>query len=493
MREILKISEALFSGWNRSNVNYCHWKSNEHLYEGLIGDTDLDVLVDVNDKAKAEKCLINLKYIKLVSQYGSRYQFVDDWVSCDADTGKLVHIHLHYKMITGHKGLKEYDLPWTELALDTRIKDEEFPVYIVDPNLEIIILLTRLGLKANYIKEFKALLGRYHISADTLAEIKYLKDKIDIKKTETIAQQYMGSNTQRFMYLLMDDKYDVTWFTRLRRLTKKQFKKYNRLPFLIEPLYRVFYYITIYARIYIKKKHWNNPITRKTVNEGVIIAFIGQDGAGKSTVTDEVYKWLTWKIDATKYYLGSGEHYFSWQKTLRAKMKKNSVVYRIFGNLLTVSNLKEIAKRTNKSICLAKMYAVKGGIAILDRYPQLSFEGINDGPKIRCNSKNKKLSKIARMYISRSAAIEEKYLQKAVEIQPDLVFKMILPPEESIRRKPEESLENVQRKHEIIKQLEFNNARVITIDATQDLREELRCIHNEIWSILLEREYGKTD
>ena len=53
---MLEIVVKLFEKWN-ANVCYCHWKSNEHLVEGLNGITDLDLLVSIDDKSKAESIL----------------------------------------------------------------------------------------------------------------------------------------------------------------------------------------------------------------------------------------------------------------------------------------------------------------------------------------------------------------------------------------------------------------------------------------------------
>ena len=41
-------------------------------------------------------------------------------------------------------------------------------------------------------------------------------------------------------------------------------------------------------------------------NGGCIIAFIGCDGSGKSTVSREILKWLNWKNDVEYFYMGSG-------------------------------------------------------------------------------------------------------------------------------------------------------------------------------------------
>ena len=72
-------------------------------------------------------------------------------------------------------------------------------------------------------------------------------------------------------------------------------------------------------------------------------------------------------------------------------------------------------------------------------------------------------------------------LKKAVRIQPDLVVKLMLTTEESLRRKPREKEENVQRKHEVIKQLEFPKSRVVVVDVMKDYGKELVEIKNIVW------------
>ena len=83
------------------------------------------------------------------------------------------------------------------------------------------------------------------------------------------------------------------------------------------------------------------------------------------------------------------------------------------------------------------------------------------------------------------AKAEERNIKKIVEHQPDVVIKLLLPPEESIRRKPQENLDAVREKHEIVKSLKFVNSDVYTIDATMPFEEELVLIKNIIWQHIL--------
>ena len=126
---MLQICKLLFELWNK-DVRYCHWKSNEHLIEGLQGTTDLDVFVLPEDRSLAEKKLKQCKYIKFTPQDSSRYPMVDEWIGFDESTGKLVHVHLHYRIITGTKFCKEYVFPMDKMMIDYRILDPETNVFI---------------------------------------------------------------------------------------------------------------------------------------------------------------------------------------------------------------------------------------------------------------------------------------------------------------------------------------------------------------------------
>jgi hypothetical protein len=109
------------------------------------------------------------------------------------------------------------------------------------------------------------------------------------------------------------------------------------------------------------------------------------------------------------------------------------------------------------------------------------YSGINDGPKIRSNYVPKISNALIRRYAEKCAEKEEKYLKSAVEHKCNVVFKLILPPEVSLQRKPEENIELVRKKHEIIKTLDFGSAECYTIDATMPYDDEIKMIKRIIW------------
>lgn len=495
--EILALCRSLFLRWNESGVVYCHWKSNEHLIPALMGKTDLDILISRDSQETAELIMTDLGLRKCKSQFGSRYRNVCDWLGVDP-SGAMIHIHLHYALLTGHQGLKEYNLPWTHDALAYRQLDEKTNVSVIDPNLEILELLTRVALKKvrSDIKKIKH--GTCFWNENDRREFTYLKERIHWDKVYSFSEKYFKNTDDIIAFLKMDTPTNSR-FLQCHKLILKDMQQYRQYNSITTMLLRNYYWFTIRCNHFLRNHLNRNTIIRKVVNPnaGMILAFIGQDGAGKSTVTNEIAGWLSWKLDARRFYLGSGDHYKSWQKSFLGYIEKNNIKNKKTGYLLyallTVSNYKKIAKAYARTTKKAERYAKKGGIALFDRYPQIFYEGRNDGPKIRPTLKKLKKTSLAYRFISHSANVEEKYIRNAINVKPDLVFKLMLSPEESIRRKPEESLEEVKIKHTIIQEWDFINVPTYQIDAEKDYSEEVKEIKEIIWEKIKESSLNYMD
>lgn len=477
---MLFISKELFTAWNDAHLLYCHWKSNEHLLPGLDGATDLDVLLSKEDKSQGEEILRKLDFLKCKSQYGSRYPGVDDWIGFDKEKGALIHVHLHYDLVTGHKGMKEYTLLWTDIALRTRVLDERFGVYIMEPNLEMVTLYTRIGLKADFKNIYRCRKGTFKFPEDVKQEIDWLKERVDMEKVFGLLERFYGGRANEVLAIIQKDSVDSSSFMQLRKITESVFKGCRRIKSFVRFREKAFFIYQNYLKknlqrfcIVISKKV---PVSEK----GLSIAFLGQDGAGKTTVTKLLIKWWSWKLDVKYIYLGSGENYFSLKRTLYRKISPKGSL-RHLRSILALTDTRDLTRKAYKNVKKAEKYVAKGGVVIFDRFPQVSYAGICDGPKIREKVQTTFGNSFMGKLLLPLARSEEKYIKKILSHHPDVVFKLLLPPEESIRRKPQESLEAVTKKHEIVKSLEFDGSDVYTIDATMPFEEEMIMIKNIIW------------
>lgn len=484
---MIQIVNELFSQWNSNDVLYCSWKGNSHLDDSMKGTSDFDILIAEKSLKNGCKILKQTGYMLCVTQRAARYPGIQDWVGVDPQTSIMIHVHLHLYMIAGHRGMMEYILPWNELALSTRQLDEKTGVYIMNASLEIILLYTRFGIECSDKKIVKKRCD-WSLKEKTIHEVAYLKERMDFAMCKEMAKNlYPMCYETLVQYILKDnlDSYDLKNITKFFRKECKQWLRYSSFVILLMKKYKKLEgaFMSIYLKKIFGFLYGRPAITKKipVSKKGLVIAFIGQDGAGKSTVTTDIEKWLSWKLDAHRYYLGSGDHYHSWQKSIQKSLpKRKGFFLSVFSAFLSLTKYNRLAKDVLKTIKNAEKYKDKGGIALFDRYPQTQFLGINDGPKIR-HMMSKTKSKYLHFVMSFFAKSEENTLKEAENKSPDVVFKLILSPEESMRRKPHEDIDKIKRKHEIIKCLSFGKAKVYEIDATMNYKDELILIKQLIW------------
>jgi len=57
--------------------------------------------------------------------------------------GRLVHLHLHFRLIVGERVLKNYHLPWETIILSRAILHPTLPIRILDPTSEALLCVIR--------------------------------------------------------------------------------------------------------------------------------------------------------------------------------------------------------------------------------------------------------------------------------------------------------------------------------------------------------------
>lgn len=480
MITILSICSALFEDWNYNNVCYCHWKGSNHIINGLTGASDLDILVDETHNNLATDLLRKNGFKQFKTQWGIRYKGVQDWIGLDKPTGKLVHIHYHNYMVMGHTGVMEYVFPLQKEVLESRILLEEYGVYVTNPNYELVSFFVRIGLEYPNKKLMKSTEG-YILTAKSIEEVIYLKERSSEEQIKNILDTLFPKTSSVILEIITKETVSAEDIKILSHLCKKYVKGNNALWINIiksKCIMAIMHYI-----IPMIHKSWGTPLRKVPISEeGFTIAFLGQDGAGKSTVTEDICKWLSWKIDYRLNYLGYGVQFDCWERRLQKRLQKRkdplSALIRMWLPFRIAIKLSENSKNV---IIRSKKYALNGTVILYDRYPQTMYSGINDGPKIRSSILPQLSSIVLRKIASCYASIEEKNLEKAVKLHPDLVVKLMLPVEESLRRKPHENYEAVKAKHEIIKSLPFEKSKVYTIDVTQPYESEILQIKSLIW------------
>ncbi len=479
---------------DENKIMYCHWKSNEHLEAALNGNTDLDILFLPEQRRKIDVILNECGLKRFRSVELMQYQSIEDYIGFDQETACIWHLHLHYRMTLGEKHLKGYTItPWTNYIINNRICTEE-GVYTALPECELVLLFVRMALKLRWRDACKK------ISRDDTVEMNWLKSRIDMQKLSRISEEMLNIELSHQIMELVD----------------LSIKKRNQLIGLQTRLRKHLKYFTGYSKM---ESWWNRskrelfwikgsatrrlgintlkPCRRISPSGGVSIVFIGCDGAGKSTTLSYVKKELNKKLDVVTLYMGSGEGNSS---LIRKPMKL--IANKIGGRGLGHEVEKEYQERLGKKVSLkARLYSLakvvwgvslaqekkhklnqmtyarnSGMIVLADRYPQAEIMGYGDGPLLSRYLKSKGL-------LSRIANWECCIYASASINKPDLVIKLTVPTQLAIERKPEMTVEEIENKKTIVRQLHIGNYEV-EIDTSESIEKTRSKVMAAIWNVL---------
>ncbi len=501
-RHALGVVRELFDRLNLEDVSYCHWKSNEHLGAAVAGVTDLDVLVALETSPALAGTLHDTGFKRVLAVADRAYAGIEDFLALDASTGRLAHLHLHHQLVLGEKGLKGYRLPWEDRMLSTRRMDEEHAVYVADPHLEMLLLIVRSALKLRARDLIRSLLRKPYFRGRMLKEFDWLAERVEETQLVDTARPLVGEQAAYALTVIVSG-----------RPSARQLLAFGRLVTPGLSTYRT--YGSVAARRERWRREWRTRWNRtrqrrfgvpmpskRTIPQGLVVAFMGCDGSGKSTVTREVNRWLSWKLDVLSVYFGSGDGPVSllrrplrfsrslrrWRtrgsgsapsgsargQLLRQRDAGESIGF--LRQLRSVWSALALAYEKRQRLARAQQARDYGMIVICDRYPQSQFMGFNDGPRLSHWLQH-------RSPILRALADWEHAPYRAATLHaPDLVVKLHVTPEVAARRKPDMPREALPRRAQAVKSLGFPPmTQVVDIDSDQSLRQVLQHVKQAIW------------
>ncbi|CAN5166297.1 dTMP kinase [soil metagenome] len=218
-----------------------------------------------------------------------------------------------------------------------------------------------------------------------------------------------------------------------------------------------------------------------------LIALIGSDGAGKSTVGTELLAWMRECRPTELCHLGKQTG------NIARAVARWPIVGKKFDRVLDdKTKVAEAPSGPSTGIAIAiylmsmrrvrrfrRMERLRGqGIAILaDRFPQTDLPGAIDGPGLS--------GMVQRGAVTRAlAAREQRYYAGMVAQKPDLVIRLTVDLATAVARKPDHRPNALAKKIASIAKLRFGGARIVDIDATQPLDHVLDQAKHAIAQVL---------
>src|SRR2546428_3578291 len=272
---------ALFDSLRRAGVRCCHWKSNWRLRETLRGETDLDLLVHRGDMSQ---------FLSVVGALGCKHGSSEEHPSVchyygfDQESGRLFDLHVYYRVITGGT-IKGYHLPVEDMLLGGAEQTED-GVCVPTRAAELLLFVIRKSL--DYAVPSEALIPRdWTVAAD---ELRWLRQGVDDRDVRRLLEEHLPS-VEFALFRSLTDAIEAG------RSGVGRFRVCRALASRLRPYRR---FVRGSASLARGRRAWRKAWRTlrggtpapALLSGGAVIAVVGSDGSGKSTVVREVRRWL---------------------------------------------------------------------------------------------------------------------------------------------------------------------------------------------------------
>ncbi|SKC18981.1 Thymidylate kinase [Kosakonia radicincitans] len=228
-----------------------------------------------------------------------------------------------------------------------------------------------------------------------------------------------------------------------------------------------------------------------------LIAVIGSDGSGKSTVCEHLINYVKKYGPAVRVHLGKqagnvgravsqlplignsvGRSIVSNTKKVRSKKSRLSVLPALVITFFVFRRL----RRFKRMLAFRR----QGFIILADRFPQAQIPGAYDGPIFPLDTKGNWL-------VRRLATLEHNVFHRMTSYKPDLVIKLNVDLDVACARKPDHRKDALARKIAITPQLKFEGANIVDIDANKSLDEVIASVEAEVARFMASQGYTYLD
>jgi thymidylate kinase len=464
-------------------IDYCHWKSNSFLARSASGDNDLDLLVSRNHAQCFAEILFGLKFKESLLPVDEELPGVRNYYGCDQKTGRLVHVHAHFQLILGNDLSKNYRLPLEKVYLESSTQGDLFRV--PSPEFELVVLVIRMALKHS---TWDSLLMRHgQLSTTERVELNDLSTQETLSKVETVLCHLPGLSRELFDLCLRSLQPGCRLSMRI--------KAGEQLQRALKPCARTSHLQDVILKFsrrigqFIQRRIFRYKPKNSFANGGLFIAIVGGDGAGKTTVIDELDEWLSAKFRVKKLHLGKPA--WSWMTTVIRGILKMGTLLRLYpfeGDTYEESLQPHGYPWFIRAVCTARdryltykqarRLSSNGSIVLCDRY---SFPGFMkmDGPQCeQAVSNSKKTGWLLRFLVN-----TEKYFYQQIKL-PDLLIVLKADPEITVRRKKDETQVSVRARSLEVWSLDWKKLSAFEVNANRSKEESLAEVKNIFWEHL---------
>jgi len=478
---MLRIYTALFNRLNQ-DIPYVVWKACHEIKTALNGLGDIDILIDSDYQKQFQKIMRAQGFVH--AEFSAlKFPFVCHFYGCDEETGKICHLHVYYKIVTGESHLKSYHLPLENEIIANRFLNS-MGVYETAYRDQALIYSMR-----HYMKR-ASLIGYLfwaYEKKDYLDEYNYISNGLNSTKR---GEPLLGENDLRseFDFQSLDMGMGISGYRKAKNkiVSISGFRRFNALEAFLKGLY------FFGARLSYKAFR-----VRKRLDNGLVLAISGVDGSGKSSMVQELHGWLGKNFDVDMLHLGKPS-----PTLLTISLRPLLFMYRVIKgknrenlddseDYSSGSKLKKkngfiwglrylaLAYERHKLARIAQKRTDKGKIVFCDRYPTISF-GKMDSPRIGSGGS---------WIVEKMRHFELKFYEQLPKADGLLFLDVSM--EEAIKRnrkrikKDKETDDGIAFRHKDNQGLSFGAEQVFIVDANRDYDSVLKSLKSISWKFLL--------
>jgi thymidylate kinase len=493
------LTQVLINRFNQEGVLYCHWKSNIDLAKTLEGELDIDLLVSNSSLGRATEILMQLGFKTAISKWGPNPPGIFHFYGYDPHQDQLVHLHMFTRVLTGESFLKSHLLPFDQMLLEKTYSVSG--VRVASKEAELILFVLRMYIKYGSPLDIPRLLKS---DKKVREEAKWLKNGSDMQRVGNLLDKYCPVVGEKTFVACLDAILNGASFLKKWKLSfqirrrLRIYRKYSGLGWF-------FGHVHLLTGNFIKKLRKQKG-SKILLSGGTIVAIVGADATGKSTLVAETSCWLRKNFVLNTVHAGKPPStlltvpvnlLLALQRRLRRKPKS---VEKLQKDLSSNADMVDAERKSPHSLIYAtravslawdrrallwkvRRASANGEIVVCDRYPT-NVIGRMDSPRLQEDSSRKGF---ASSIYNRLARMERTLYRQIPP--PDIVLQLSVSLETAKKRNAaREILDDeiyLQNRHQQAKEWFMPGTRFIQgIDTDLPLTETLRAVKQAIWSAL---------